>query len=57
MMALNAKLQGDGGFERQTEKDDSERRTENDDSKRHNWENMVALNANLQGNDKGGNMP
>ena len=36
MMALNVELQGDGGFERQTEKDDSERRTENDDSKRRN---------------------
>ena len=36
MMALNTELQGDGGSEHQTEKDDSERRTEKDDSKRHN---------------------
>ena len=58
MVALNAqtekrwwlwtsKLRRDSGSECQIVKDDFERR---------NWEDMVALNAKLQGNDEGGNM-
>ena len=48
----------DEGFERQYwEEGDYECQTKKDDSECHNWEDMVALNANLRGNDEEGNMP